>query len=92
VNKSRTAIDAWVNEHAVSRFPISPPPRYPDDSIKSQLAKYGSPLVLLTAPAKADALAEPVGVGHMYDLVVPVHLPSQADAIFFIPRVTLLRA
>ena len=60
--------------------------RYPDDSINSQLAKYRSPLILPTAPAKAAALAEPVGVGHMYNLAVPVHLPSQADAIFFIPR------
>jgi erythromycin esterase-like protein len=66
--------------------------RYPDDSINSQLAKFGSPLVLPTGPAKAAALAEPVGVGHMYNLVVPVHLPSQADAIFFIPRITPLRA
>ena len=66
--------------------------RYPDDSINSQLAKYGSPLVLPTAPAKAGALAEPVGVGHMYNLVVPVHLASQADAVFFIARVTPLQA
>ena len=29
--------------------------------------------------AGAEALARDVGIGHMYNLVVPVHLPSQAD-------------
>ena len=35
-------------------------------------------------------LARDVGIGHMYNLVVQVHLASQADAIFFIPKVSPL--
>lgn len=61
--------------------------RYPAESLNAQVARRGVPLIVPVAPG-ADALARDVGVGHMYNLVVPVHLPSQADAIFFVPRVT----
>jgi erythromycin esterase-like protein len=65
---------------------------YPRKSLNAQLAKHDQPLVIPLEPAAGVALERDVGVGHMYNLVVPVHLPSQADAIFFIPRVTPLRA
>jgi erythromycin esterase-like protein len=61
--------------------------RYPAGSLNAQFARRGNPFVVPVAPG-ADALARDVGVGHMYNLVVPVHLPSQADAIFFVPRDT----
>ena len=61
--------------------------RYPAGSLNAQFARRGDALVVPVAPG-ADALGRDVGVGHMYNLVVPVHLPSQADAIFFVPRVT----
>ncbi|HTK97925.1 MAG TPA: hypothetical protein VL379_07860 [Pseudomonadales bacterium] len=61
--------------------------RYTAESLNAQLARRGDPFIVPVAPG-ANALARDVGVGHMYNLVVPVHLPSQADAIFFVPRVT----
>ena len=61
--------------------------RYPAESLNAQLARRRDPFVVPVTPG-VDALARDVGVGHMYNLVVPVHLPSQADAIFFVPRVT----
>lgn len=61
--------------------------RYPGESLNAQLARRRDPFVVPVTPG-VDALARDVGVGHMYNLVVPVHLPSQADAIFFVPRVT----
>ncbi len=61
--------------------------RYPAESLNAQLARRGVPLIVPVAPG-AHALAREVGVGHVYNLVVPVHLPSQTDAIFFVPRVT----
>ena len=47
------------------------------------------PFVVAMKPAASNALATAVGVGHLYNLVVPpVHLPSEAAASFFLPRVT----
>jgi erythromycin esterase-like protein len=63
---------------------------YPVDSLNGHLARRGSASVVPVAPG-ADALARDVGIGHMYNLVVPVHVPSQADAIFFVPQVTPLQ-
>jgi len=65
---------------------------YASDSLNARLAARGEPFAVPVAPAAADALAEPIGVGHLYNLVVPVHLPSEADALFFVPVVTPMRA
>src|SRR5215472_491153 len=65
---------------------------YPRDSLNVQLRLHGRPLVVPTAPAAHGALAEPVGIGQMYNQVVPVNLPAEADAIFFLPSVSPLRA
>jgi len=65
---------------------------YPRDSLNAQLGLHGWPLVVPTAAAAHGALAKPVGIGQMYKQVVPVSLPAQADAIFFLPSVSPLRA
>ena len=64
---------------------------YPATSLNAQLSRHGTPLVVPVGPGAGSALANDVGIGHMYNLVVPVHLPSQADAIFFLPAVTPLQ-
>ena len=64
---------------------------YPAESLNAQLSRYGAPLVAPVAPAADTALTRDVVIGHMYNLVVPVHLPSQAEAVFFVPRVSPLR-
>jgi erythromycin esterase-like protein len=66
--------------------------RYHRGSLNMQLGVYGIPFVVPTAPAASGALTEPVGVGQMYNQVVPVHLPAQTDAVFFLPSVSPLRA
>jgi erythromycin esterase-like protein len=63
---------------------------YPATSINAAFGRRERPFVVAVASA-ADALGLPVGVGHMYNTVVPVHLPSEADALFFIPRVSPMR-
>jgi len=65
---------------------------YPRDSLNALLGRHGLPLVVPTAPAASGILAEPVGIGQMYNQVIPVHLPTQADAVFFLPNVSPLRA
>jgi erythromycin esterase-like protein len=80
---------------------------YPADSLNGRLAAYArlradsgasphapahAPLVVPIAPAANDALANEVGIGHLYNMVVPVHLPSEIDALFFVPTVSPLRA
>ena len=62
---------------------------FPGDTLNRRLAALGVPCVV---PVAADAFERDVGLGHLYNHVVPVHLPSEADAIFFVPRVTRLRA
>jgi hypothetical protein len=61
---------------------------FPNDSLNRRLAARDVPLVV---PVTRDAFAQDIGVGHLYNQVVPVHLPSEADAIFFVPRATPLR-
>jgi hypothetical protein len=77
---------------------------YPAESLNARLVAYAraradevggpaadAPIVAPIAPAAADALADAVGVGHMYNTVVPVHLPSEIDALFFVPFVSPMR-
>ena len=71
---------------------------YPNDSFNAALAAYvaaraepDAPLVVPMEPAR-ELLDDQVGVGHLYNLVVPVHLPSEIDALFFVPNVSPLRA
>jgi len=69
---------------------------YAPDSLNAALAAYTAARPAPDAPlvvpiAGADALAAEVGVGHLYNLVVPVHLPSQIDALFFVPHVSPMR-
>ena len=69
---------------------------YAPDSLNAALAAYtaahDAPDSALIVPiAGADALVDEVGVGHLYNLVVPVHLPSQIDALFFVPHVSPMR-
>jgi erythromycin esterase-like protein len=64
---------------------------YPPDALNSVLGSAGMPLVLNVAPLAEGALSRDVGVGHMYNQVVPVHLPTQADAIWYLPRITPMR-
>ena len=63
---------------------------YPLESINSREARFGAPFVIPAEPAAHTVLARDVGIGHMYDLVDQAHLASQADAIFFIPKVSPL--
>jgi hypothetical protein len=63
---------------------------YPADSLNAHLAGRRNALIVPMRPG-TEALERDVGIGHMYNLVVPVHLPSQADAIFFVPQVTPLQ-
>ena len=70
---------------------------YPKDSLNAVLAAYtasrggsDAPLVVPIEPGGA-VFADPVGIGHLYNLVVPVHLPSEIDALFFVPNVSPLR-
>ena len=63
---------------------------YPADSLNAHLSRRRNALIVPVRPG-TEALERDVGVGHMYNLVVPVHLPSQADAIFFVPQVTPLQ-
>ena len=71
---------------------------YPNDSFNAALAAYvaarpepDAPLVVPIEPARAT-LADAVGIGHLYNLVVPVHLPTEVDALFFVPHVSPMRA
>jgi erythromycin esterase-like protein len=65
---------------------------YPPTSLNAALARMGMPLVLpITEDAAAGALSADVGVGHMYGQVVSVHLPSEVDAIWFLPSVSPLQ-
>jgi hypothetical protein len=59
---------------------------YSADSLNARLARRGMPMVLGTA-----GLSSEVGIGHMYNQVVPVNLSAEADAVFFQPRVSPLR-
>lgn len=59
---------------------------YPTNSLNARLARRGVPMVLGTADLPGE-----VGIGHMYNQVVPVRLSTQADAVFFQPRVSPLR-
>lgn len=63
---------------------------YPADSLNAHLSRRRNALIVPVRPG-TEALERDVGVGHMYNLVVPVHLPSQVDAIFFVPQVTPLQ-
>ena len=71
---------------------------YPQDSFNAVLAAYAAsraaPCAALVVPIEpaGAALANPVPVGHLYNLVVPVHLPSEIDALFFVPNVSPMRA
>jgi erythromycin esterase-like protein len=65
---------------------------YPRDTLNALLGLQARPLVVPTAPAASGILAEPIGIGQMYNQVIPVHLPAQADAVFFLPSVSPLRA
>jgi len=62
---------------------------YPSASINAVLASLGRPLVL---PTDDPLLRQPAILGHMYNSLVELPLADQADAIFFLPRVTALRS
>ena len=62
---------------------------YPSSSINAVLASFGRPLIL---PTDDPSLRQPVILGHMYNALVELPLADQADAIFFLPRVTALRS
>ena len=65
---------------------------YPPDSLNALLGLPARPLVIPAAPVGTGVLAEPVGIGQMYNQVIPVHLPAEADAVFFLLGVSPLRA
>ena len=85
-------IPACIHESTAARAP--PVLRRPGalHSLNALLGLHGRPLVVPTAPAASGILAEPVGIGQMYNQVILVHLPAQADAVFFLPGVSPLRA
>jgi erythromycin esterase-like protein len=62
---------------------------YPEDSLNARLSTLGGPAVIDTATAPAGLLST-ARVGHLYNLVVPMDLAAQTDALFFLPRVTPL--
>jgi len=66
--------------------------QFPPNTLNARLGARGTPLVLPTTPDADDPLEGVVGVGHLYNLVASVDLAAQADAIFFLPRVTPLPA
>jgi hypothetical protein len=54
------------------------------------LAEFEGPLVLPVDGG--DEFLAPVQIGHMYNGIVATPLAGQTDAIFFLPRVSPLRA
>ncbi len=62
---------------------------FPRDTLNAVLAEFGAPLFFRTDD---PGFQEPVRIGHMYSAVVELALGAQADAVFFLPRVTPLRA
>jgi erythromycin esterase-like protein len=64
---------------------------YPETSLNRRLALFDEPVLLPLDDAPAALTAAPVGVGHMYNAVVPTRLKDQVDAIYFVPRVTPLQ-
>jgi hypothetical protein len=61
---------------------------YPSDTLNAALASFGKPLLL---PLADPVFEQPMKVGHMYNAVVNVAPREQADAIFFLPRVSPLQ-
>lgn len=64
---------------------------YPADSLNRRLALFDRPVLLPLHDAPAALTDQPIGVGHMYNAVVPTRLKGQMDAIYFLPRATPLQ-
>jgi erythromycin esterase-like protein len=83
------AFSAWfVYGRGTDSQPLPELPRsasYPSSSLNAKLAEAGAPLVV-----PVDERAGDVEVGHMFDQIANVHLPSETDAIFFVPDVSPL--
>jgi hypothetical protein len=63
--------------------------QFPRESLNAHLAAaFKAPTLLLTR----DAPTEPVVIGQMYNSTFRASLPAQADAVYFVPRVTAMRA
>lgn len=65
---------------------------YPPHALNARLQRFQSPVLFPTAGAPSGLFDRPVGVGHMYNLVQPVTLAAQADAILYLPSVTPMRS
>lgn len=64
---------------------------YPENSLNRRLALFDQPVLLPLHDAPAALTEQPIGVGHMYNAVVPTRLKGQVDAVYFLPRATPLR-
>jgi erythromycin esterase-like protein len=63
--------------------------RFPAQSLNARLARrFNAPTLISTA----NAPAEPLAIGHMYNAIFRTPLRPQVDALYFIPRVTPMRA
>lgn len=63
---------------------------YPAQSLNAALGTAATPLLIGTTDGTPSALGDPVGIGHLYNLVARVDLARQVDAVFFLPTVTPL--
>lgn len=62
---------------------------YPHDTLNAALARRNAPLFL---PLTDPIFDQPMKIGHMYNATVTVVPREQTDAIFFLPRVSPIRA
>jgi erythromycin esterase-like protein len=61
---------------------------FTSDTLNARLAaRFDRPTLLLTR----DAPMEPMTIGHMYNATFRTVLPNQADALYFVPKVTPMR-
>ncbi len=72
--------------------PLADLPRtadYPADSLNARMARrFTAPTLVRTT----NAPTVPMRIGHLYNMLIGVSLPEQVDAIWFVPRVTPMRA
>lgn len=62
---------------------------YPRDTLNARLAQRFDRPTLISVDGAPDA---PIGIGHLYNGVFRTRLRGQTDALYFLPRVTPMRA
>jgi erythromycin esterase-like protein len=64
---------------------------YPRETLNRRLAPLAVPTLVPITGAPVGVFDQPIGVGHMYNVVQPCVLAGQVDAIVYLPRVTPMR-